>query len=79
MAPELVPFVFERFRQGTVRRRQSSHEALDWASRSRNTLSIFTAVEIAAASAGPAHGSTFTVMLPLGDRLQTSAVMWTPR
>ena len=65
MAPELVPFVFERFRQGDGSATQSSHKGLGLGLAIVKHLVDLHGGEIDAASAGIGKGSTFTVTLPL--------------
>jgi len=65
MAPELVPFVFERFRQGDSSTSQSSHKGLGLGLAIVKHLVDLHGGHIEAASAGLGEGSTFTVILPL--------------
>jgi len=65
MAPELVPVVFERFRQGDGSTPQSSHKGLGLGLAIVKHLVDLHGGEIDAASAGIGKGSTFTVTLPL--------------
>jgi signal transduction histidine kinase/PAS domain-containing protein len=65
MAPELVPFVFERFRQGDSSTWQSSHKGLGLGLAIVKHLVDLHGGQIQAASAGLGEGSTFTVTLPL--------------
>jgi CheY-like chemotaxis protein/anti-sigma regulatory factor (Ser/Thr protein kinase) len=65
MAPELVPVVFDRFRQGEGSAMQSSHKGLGLGLAIVKHLVDLHGGEINAASAGIGKGSTFTVTLPL--------------
>jgi signal transduction histidine kinase/CheY-like chemotaxis protein len=65
MAPELVPFVFERFRQGDSSASQSSHKGLGLGLAIVKHLVDLHGGHIEATSAGLGEGSTFTVTLPL--------------
>jgi signal transduction histidine kinase/CheY-like chemotaxis protein len=72
IAPELLPRVFELFKQGqqTLDRRRGG---LGLGLAVAKTLVELHGGTIAAASEGPGHGSTFTVRLPLATQLPAAA------
>jgi signal transduction histidine kinase/CheY-like chemotaxis protein len=79
MAPELVPFVFERFRQGDGSTTQVSHTGLGLGLAIVKHLVDLHGGQIEATSAGIGKGSTFTVTLPLApDAMPADAVSGTP-
>jgi signal transduction histidine kinase/CheY-like chemotaxis protein len=79
MAPELVPFVFQRFRQGDGSTTQASHKGLGLGLAIVKHLVDLHGGQIEAASAGIGRGSTFTVTLPLApDAMPADVVNATP-
>lgn len=63
--PQFLPFVFERFRQGTVRPPRR-HDGLGLGLAIAKQLVEMHGGTISAESGGPGRGATFTVRLPLG-------------
>ena len=69
MAPELMPFVIERFRQGDGSATQSSHKGLGLDLAIVKHLADLHGGEIAAASAGIGRGSSSYRYAAAGARL----------
>jgi PAS domain S-box-containing protein len=72
IAPEVLPFVFDRFRQGdpsTMR----SHGGLGLGLAIVNHILELHGGKIWVASAGEGRGATFTIQLPIVDDLQAAA------
>ncbi|MDP9148905.1 MAG: ATP-binding protein, partial [Myxococcota bacterium] len=74
MSPDLLPHVFERFRQGdgTTTR---PHDGLGLGLAIVRHLVELHGGQVRAESAGPGEGSTFTVTLPLGLEVQSEEGM----
>jgi CheY-like chemotaxis protein/two-component sensor histidine kinase len=77
MNPDLVPFVFERFRQGDSSTTRS-HGGLGLGLAIVKRLVELHAGEITASSPGLGKGSTFTITLPLASDSRGAAVATVP-
>jgi len=77
MSPDLVPLVFERFRQGDSSTTRS-HGGLGLGLAIVKHLVELHGGEVTASSLGPRKGSTFTMTLPLAADSQVAAVPTVP-
>jgi PAS domain S-box-containing protein len=75
--PELLPYLFERFRQGE-QSRSSAHTGLGLGLSIVKHLAQLHGGSVSASSAGVGCGATFTVRLPIADELASAESMASP-
>jgi Histidine kinase-, DNA gyrase B-, and HSP90-like ATPase/Replication initiator protein A len=71
IAPELLPHLFERFQQGDISTKRSSGGLGLGLAIVKHIVEMHGGI-VSAASAGPGHGATFTVLLPITASMEES-------